>query len=169
MCNEVRLFTEQQKSVLAILESNVTTVLASIDALESKARHNFTMLSAIATVVTTINLSLLSKITPSMLVALLVMAALYVIVTVMSIIVLLPRSLKSSPIGSTWKDIKYWWELESSDYPGELLANYSAIDKDISKVMSDKARLVKFSYILTGLAIVAALGEAILYWYEFLR
>lgn len=169
MCSETKLFSEQEKSVLSILENNVSIVLNTIDTLESKARHNFTMLSAIATVVTTINLSILNIITTEMIIALIVMAVLYVIVAIISIVVLLPRSMESSPIGSSWDDIKYWWELESSEYPSQLLANYSEIDKRISKVMSCKACLVKISYVLTGFAIAVALAEAVIYWLQFIR
>lgn len=169
MCSETKLFSEQEKSVLSILENNVSIVLNTIDTLESKARHNFTMLSAIATVVTTINLSILNIITTEMIIALIVMAVLYVIVAIISIVVLLPRSMESSPIGSSWDDIKYWWELESSEYPSQLLANYSEIDKRISKVMSCKSCLVKISYVLTGFAIAVALAEAVIYWLQFIR
>ena len=50
MSNSSNVFTAQQQSILHILETNVSAILDVNRNLEGKARYNFSILSAVATV-----------------------------------------------------------------------------------------------------------------------
>lgn len=165
MSNESNVFTDQQQSILRILDKNVSAILDVNAALEGKARYNFSLISAVATVVVTVNLSLFnsSSLNGRMIAVLVMFALLYILVAFLAISVLQPKLMHLSPIDSKWDHIRYWWELDWEEFPRELLANYSTIDKHNTEVVKEKARVTKSAYSLTVLAILTSLLEVACY------
>ncbi len=165
MSNTSNVFTEQQQSILRILDANVSAVLNVNASLEGKARYNFSLISAVTAVVVTVNISLFntSAINERMSVVLAMFAMLYTIIAFLTVSILQPKLMHVSPIDSKWDVIRYWWDLEWEDFPRELLANYSIIDKHNTEILKEKSRMTKSAYSLTVLAILVALLEAACY------
>ena len=158
--------TFQQKTVIQLLQSNVSWLDEATNALEKKAQLNFYVTNIIAVILSSLNLAQ----TESELIAvtsrhhgLLILVFLgYLGVMLLSISALRPRDYLAYPLEPEEETVKQWSKLDRGKFFEKLTESWVLIYKHNKKINEDKGNSVLWSQIFLVLDVVIVL----LIWIE---
>ncbi len=170
MSKETTTFTDREKNVLGLLDTNLRSAHDVIGTLERKAQYCFTLISAMAASVALININVfeITHRTPedAAILCIAFFIVLYLGVAVLSILTLWPREIDICPLEPTRENIEGLLDVECVDwdtYCNEVLAQYADIYQCHRSVMEKKSRSLVCSYRLVGIAIFVVLLEIAIY------
>ena len=159
------VFTDQEKSIFALLDANVNDTSSILATLEKKSQYNFTLISTMAAVIALVNIELykLDKLDGDMKCALILFGTLYLVIAVCSILTLWPRVVGIRPIDPTWETASSFRKYDWSDFRNQLILHYVNIQEENDNVIRCKYRAVLLSYLCVGASIFAILAEAAMF------
>ncbi len=158
-------FTDQEKSILALLDANVNDTSNILASLEKKSQYNFTLISTMAAVIVLVNIEIykLGKLDGDMKCTLIVFGILYLVIALCSILTLWPRVIGIRPIDPTWETASNFRRYDWSNFRNQLILHYVNIHEENENVINDKHRAVLVSYLCVGASVLAILVEAAMF------
>ena len=153
--------TYQEGSVLNLLRHHLRSQRVAIESIESKARHNFTVINIVAAILATVNLDFRDIADVQDIIAqrplLLMIFLSYIVVVVLSILALLVRAQATEPMKVTQQNVSEWAACDLGHHYEILTKSYVQIYTANQRVVNGKGRLVLVSQLLIALVILCVL------------
>ena len=153
--------TYQEESVLNLLRYHLRSQRVAIESIESKARHNFTVINIIAAILATVNQDFQDITNVQDTIAqrplLIVIFLSYIVVVVLSILALLVRAQATEPMKVTQQNVSDWAASELGHHYDILTKSYVQIYTANQRVVNGKGRLVLVSQLLIAFVILCVL------------
>lgn len=167
MTTHANQLNDKEKNLLLRLDDLIPSMERIHTVLESKARFNFTMMSIIAGIWSSVNIDVLGRIPNQAMILLFALFCLcYIAIVGLSIYILWPRERPIMTVKPDRSDISTWvnWARdESNTYLTETLATYVSLWKDSQKAWRCKACATKASYLAIALGMTFLIVELIVF------
>ncbi len=158
--------TFQQKTVIQLLQSNVSWLDEANNVLEKKAQLNFYVTNIIAVILTSLNLaqseSNFADVTSRHYGLLVLLFISYLAVMLLSISALRPRDYLAYPLNPDDETVKQWSELNREKFYDKLTKSWVLIYKNNKSINEEKGKSVLWSQVFLFVDVVIVL----LIWIE---
>ena len=157
--------TFQQSNVIELLKSHLLSQQEALKTLESKARHNFTIINIIAAIIVGFNFGLSGTNDLRLMVGerplLLLSVVMYVVIAILSLRILYVKEHATYPMNPSRSNIEAWSNCSLSDHYEVLSQSYLLVYESNAKIVDSKGVLLKTSHrLLTASILVLVLDSA---------